>query len=160
MDKFSTLALSILPFVPSSYSNRWWSNALQRSIEINGDHQLRVLREDQITLETEKRGQHYFYYPTFAAGFKPEPGLYHLNIQTSNKMFCGWMHIINEESVAWWGQGGGDSINTGYAGDCDCINDYLNTDEFGDQLSWVGAFTAKNNFDKGTSIYDILKPFD
>lgn len=160
MDKFSTLALSILPFVPSSYSNRWWSNALQRSIEINGDHHLRVLREDKITLETEKRGQHYFYYPTFADGFKPEPGFYHLNIQTSNKMFCGWMHITNEESVAWWGQGGGDSVNVGYAGDCDCINDYLNTDEFSDQLSWVSAFNANNKFDKGTSIYEILKPFD
>lgn len=160
MDKFSILALSKLPFVTSSYSNRWWARALKRSIEINGNAELRTLTELQLQLEVAKAKDEYIYYPVFPVGFKPEPGLYHLNVQTSNMMFTGWMAINADNSAAWWGQGGGDSVNVGYAGHQNCVSNFDESDEFGDQIQWLGASHTKERFPGDVSIFDILKPFD
>lgn len=160
MNKYSILALSKLPFVSSSYSNRWWTRALKRSIEINGNAELRTLTELQLQLEVAKARDEYIYYPVFPEGFKPEPGLYHLNVQTSTMMFTGWMHINADNSAAWWGQGGGDSVNVGYTGDQDCVGNFDTSDEFGDQIQWLGAIHTKERFPEGTSIFEILKPYD
>lgn len=157
MEKYSQLALMLLPFVPSSYSNRWWSLALQRSFQVHGDHNLRVLNEEQLQIDVMKNGSQWFDYPVFVDGFKPEAGFYHLNVQTSHKMFIGFMEIQSDESIIWWASNGGDSIQVGRAGDSDrYLNDYR-FEAYEEQLEWINAQHCFNNFPEGTTIYDILK---
>ena len=159
MEKFSLLVLSKIPYVSSSYSNRWWAKALQRSIEINGDSQLRTLTELHLQLEVAKSRNEYLYYPVFVDHVDIEPGFYHLNIQTSSHMFVGWMHIKKDNSIAWWGQGGGDSVNVGCAGHQNCVVNFGEADEFSDQIEWIGAIQYKDKYPPHTSIKEILKPF-
>lgn len=156
MEPFNILSLFLLPNVPSSYSNFWWSEALKQSINENGSFDLKVLNESNITTDTALCMGRYIPYPTFTQPV--EPGYYHLNVQGTSQMFSGFMHVVSEHECFWWATDGSDRILAGFAGDTDLFNNYRNgyTDEI---INWVGAINYNDRFDKDLGISHILKPF-
>lgn len=156
MEPYIALNLSMLPSVPSSYSNMWWAESLKESIAINEDFGLKVLNEQHLALDTVMAQGRYIPFPTFLE--KVEPGFYHINVQGSNYMYAGFMHIISENEVFWWGTDATDRVYTGYLGHVDLFQD-CEVGYKSEMLNWLGAITYRDKYKLDENIYQILKPF-
>lgn len=156
MEPYIALNLSMLSNVTSSYSNMWWTQSLQESIAINEDYGLKVLTEEHLTLDTAMSQGRYIPFPTFNT--KVEPGYYHINIQGSTQMYTGFMHIISDKEVFWWGTDASDRVYTGFVGHRDLSQDqevgYKN-----EMLNWLNTITYVDKYKTDQDIYQILKPF-
>ena len=98
----------------------------------------------------------YIPFPTFNT--EVEPGYYHINIQGSTQMYTGFMHIISDKEVFWWGTDATDRVYTGFVGHCDLFQDH----EVGyknEMLSWLNTITYVDKYKTDQDIYQILKPF-
>lgn len=156
MEPYIALNLSMLSNVPSSYSNMWWAESLRESIVINEDYGLKVLNEQHLVLDTAMCQGRYIPFPTFNT--KVEPGYYHINIQGSTQMYTGFMHIISDKEVFWWGTDATDRVYTGFVGHCDLFQDH----EVGyknEMLNWLNTITYVDKYKTDQDIYQILKPF-
>lgn len=156
MEPYIALNLSMLSNVSSSYSNMWWAQSLRESIAINEDYGLKVLTEEHLTLDTAMSQGRYIPFPTFNT--KVEPGYYHINIQDSTQMYTGFMHIVSDKEVFWWGTDTSDRVYTGFVGHRDLFQDH----EVGyknEMLNWLNAITYVDKYKTDQDIYQILKPF-
>lgn len=156
MEPYIALNLSMLSSVPSSYSNMWWAESLKESIVVNENYGLKVLTEQHLALDTAMSQGRYIPFPTFNT--KVEPGYYHINIQGSTQMYTGFMHIISDKEVFWWGTDATDRVYTGFVGHCDLFQDH----EVGyknEMLSWLNTITYVDKYKTDQDIYQILKPF-
>lgn len=139
--------------VGCSYSNMWWRDSLARSFAINQDHTLRVLTEKHFDVDVVKpTPARYINLPALRNGEVLEDGYYHLNIQTSAKMFVGFMWVKGN-SVVWWGQDNGDSVYAGMAGDHDACLSMLNPSI----LEWHHAATYSDQFQSAETFRDIIR---
>lgn len=141
---------------PSSYTNFWWRDALEKSVEVYGDHKLRKLTEVELGVDVVcPISNRFIDFPVLRDGQKFEDGFYHLSLKTTSKMLVGFMHIKGNSAI-WWGQGTGDSICAGMAGDQDGCRELI--DEKQEQIfNWIGATTYTDQFPDAQSINDILK---
>ena len=156
MEPYIALNLSMLSNVPSSYSNMWWAESLKESIAVNENYGLKVLTEQHLALDTAMSQGRYIPFPTFNT--EVEPGYYHINIQGSTQMYTGFMHIISDKEVFWWGTDATDRVYTGFVGHCDLFQDH----EVGyknEMLSWLNTITYVDKYKTDQDIYQILKPF-
>lgn len=156
MEPYIALNLSMLSNVSSSYSNMWWAESLKESIAVNENYGLKVLTEQHLTLDTVMSQGRYIPFPTFNT--EVEPGYYHINIQGSTQMYTGFMHIISDKEVFWWGTDATDRVYTGFVGHCDLFQDH----EVGyknEMLSWLNTITYVDKYKTDQDIYQILKPF-
>ena len=98
----------------------WWSESLRKSTIVNGNHTLRVLTEEQFEVDVVKpTPSNYINYPALREGVENiKDGYYHLNIQTSAKLFTGFMWV-NDGNLAWWGTDNTDNVYAGIVGDYD-----------------------------------------
>ena len=156
MEPFIALNLSMLSNVSSSYSNMWWAESLRESIAINEDFGLKVLNEQHLVLDTAMSQGRYIPFPTFTT--KVEPGYYHINIQGSSQMYTGFMHVINEHEVFWWGTDASDRVYTGFVGHSDLFQDH-HTGYKAEMLGWLNTISYSDKYKLDQVIYQILKPF-
>lgn len=156
MEPYIALNLSMLSNVPSSYSNMWWAESLKESIAVNENYGLKVLTEQHLTLDTAMSQGRYIPFPTFNT--KVEPGYYHINIQGSTQMYTGFMHIISDKEVFWWGTDATDRVYTGFIGHSDIFQDHM-VGYKNEMLSWLNTITYVDKYKTDQDIYQILKPF-
>ena len=156
MEPYIALNLSMLSNVPSSYSNMWWAESLKESIVVNENYGLKVLTEQHLTLDTAMSRGRYIPFPTFNT--EVEPGYYHINIQGSSQMYTGFMHIISDKEVFWWGTDSTDRVYTGLVGHQDLYQDHK-VGYKSEMLNWLNSITYTDKYKLGTNIFDILKPF-
>ena len=156
MEPYATLNLSMLSNVSTSYSNMWWSESLKESIEINKGFELKVLTELNLSLDTAMSQGRYIPFPTFRE--KVEPGFYHINYKGSNQMYSGFMHVVSDEEVFWWGTDASDRVYTGFVGHQDLIGNH-HTGYRSEMHNWLNNITYVDKYKLGTDIFSILKPF-
>lgn len=154
MNSFLELSLMSLPYVSSSYTNMWWSEALRLSTELNGGHKLSVLTEEQVTVDVAKSGNTYIPHPVFVDGFKPTPGFYHLNVQGSSKSFVGWMWVKEDDTIAWWGQSGNDAVNAGTIGVDACFPEWNTLISC---KNWIDGTRYVDKFPQERPVWDVLR---
>lgn len=156
MQPYIALRLTMLPSVPSSYSNMWWAESLKESIALNQDFGLKVLNEQHLKLDVALSQGRYIPFPTFET--EVAPGFYHVNVQGSAHMFAGFMHVVNEQEVFWWGTDATDRVYVGQVAHCDLLQDQ-DVGYKSEMINWLGAITYSDKFNLDRNIYDILKPF-
>ena len=157
MQTQNTLSLFLLPQVPSSYSNMWWANSLKESISVNENCALKVLSEEHLGVDTALTcNNRYISYPVFKS--KSEPGFYHINISTSTYLFTGFMNIVSEHEVFWWGTDASDRVFAGFAGHMGLLQNHREG-YTGEIIDWLGSMTYSDSFPTDQDIYQILKPF-
>lgn len=156
MEPYIALNLSVLSNVSTSYSNMWWAQSLKESIAINEGFELKVLTESHLSLDTAMSNGRYIPFPTFRE--KVEPGYYHISYKGSSQMYSGFMHIVSENELFWWGTDASDRVFTGFVGHQDLYQDH-NVGYKSEMLNWLNNITYADKYKLGTNIFDILKPF-
>lgn len=156
MEPYIALNLSMLSNVSSSYSNMWWAESLKESIAVNENYGLKLLTEQHLALDTAMSQGRYIPFPTFNT--EVVPGYYHINIQGSTQMYTGFMHIISDKEVFWWGTDATDRVYTGFIGHSDLFQDHM-VGYKNEMLSWLNTITYVDKYKTDQDIYQILKPF-
>lgn len=156
MEPSITLNLSVLSNVSTSYSNMWWAESLKESIEINKGFELKVLTELNLSLDTAMSQGRYIPFPTFLE--KIEPGFYHISYKGSNQMYSGFMHVVDDKEVFWWGTDASDRVFIGFVGPHDLFEEH-HVGYKAEMFNWLNNITYVDKYKTGNTIFDILKPF-
>lgn len=150
------LKCTTISSVPSSYANLCWRDAVVLSTQLYGMSIVKTLNEDTFEIDVMLKAGCYIDYPVVRSDSTlPADGFYHLNIQTTAKMFVGFMHISNNNAV-WWGQGVGDVIHVGQAGHVTHVMKLIESPWYKPFHNWVGGISSSAVFPIDTTLAEIL----